>query len=116
MTINRVISQLMKKTGCTQARMAKAIGVVSANAVGSKLNIDNMTFDRAVEMLNVIGYEVVVQPVTSGHRKEGAIVVDQIREPRPERKRKKASLAAADAGNGGRKADADSGSEKKATE
>ena len=38
--------------------MAKAIGKQKANEVSSRLTNPNMSFDKAVEMLNVLGYEV----------------------------------------------------------
>jgi hypothetical protein len=36
-----------------------------------------MTFDLAVEMLNVLGYEVVIQEKKSGRRGNDQIVIDQ---------------------------------------
>ena len=43
--------------------MAKAIGKQEANEVSSRLTNPNMSFDKAVEMLSVLGYEVVIQSV-----------------------------------------------------
>ena len=76
MRINRAIKQVMKENGVTQRRMAIAIGKSKPNDISARLMSKNMSFDKAIEMLNVMGYEVVVQPVTKGQRKEGTIVID----------------------------------------
>ncbi|MCD8201026.1 MAG: helix-turn-helix domain-containing protein [Clostridia bacterium] len=80
MTVTKAISKIMKEQKCTQRTMAMALGMKRASDVGSRLSYDNLSFDKAVEMLNVLGYEVVFQPVTGGHRKEGSVVVNQVRE------------------------------------
>ena len=49
--------------------MAKAIGKQEANEVSSRLTNPNMSFDKAVEMLNVLGYEVVIQERRPGARR-----------------------------------------------
>lgn len=76
MKINKAIIAIMREKKFTQKMMASAIGKPSANAVGSRLSSTNMTFDRAQEMLEVLGYEIVIQPVTAGQRKDGAYVID----------------------------------------
>jgi hypothetical protein len=35
-----------------------------------------MSFDKAIEMLNVLGYEVVIQERKSGNRRNDQIVID----------------------------------------
>lgn len=76
MVINKAISHLMRENKVTQAMMAKFIGVTSANAIGSKLHVANMTFDRAIEMLEVMGYEVVIQKRKPGARSRDQIVLE----------------------------------------
>lgn len=49
--------------------MAKAIGKQKANEVSSRLTNPNMSFDKAVEMLNVLGCEVVIQERRPGARR-----------------------------------------------
>ena len=49
--------------------MAKAIGKQKANEVSSRPTNPNMSFDKAVEMLNVLGYEVVIQERRPGARR-----------------------------------------------
>lgn len=76
MRINKAITTIMKKEGWSQKQMATAIGKNRPNDVSARLASKNMSFDKATEMLSVMGYEVVVQPVTAGQRKDGAIVID----------------------------------------
>ena len=45
-----------------------------------RLSRSNITFDTAQEMLDKMGYEIVIQPVSAGKRKEGAIVIDGVDE------------------------------------
>ena len=76
MRINKAINTIMKKEGWSLKQMATAIGKKRPNDVSARLASQNMSFDKATEMLAAMGYEVVVQPVTAGQRKEGAIVID----------------------------------------
>lgn len=76
MTINKVIKELMKAEGMSQMTMALAIGKKKPNDVSARLNNDNMTFDRAIEMLSALGYEVVVQKRKRGKRTEGQILIE----------------------------------------
>jgi predicted XRE-type DNA-binding protein len=75
MRINKAINAIMKKEGWSQKQMATAIGKQRPNDVSARLASKNMSFDKAIEMLAAMGYEVVVQPVTAGQRKDGAIVI-----------------------------------------
>lgn len=74
-TINAIIRDAMKSAGITQQAMAYAIGKKKATDVSTRLVSENMTINRALEMLNVCGYEIVVQPVKKGNRPDGQIVV-----------------------------------------
>lgn len=76
MKINKAISKVMKEKGCTLKQMAKCIGKDRPNDVSARLASKNMSFDKAMEMLDVLGYEIVIQPVTAGQRKDGSIVID----------------------------------------
>ena len=57
--------------------MAKAIGKQKANEVSSRLTNPNISFDKAVEMLSVLGYEVVIQERRPGARRAEQSVIDQ---------------------------------------
>lgn len=86
MTINKVIKELMKAEGMSQMTMALAIGKKKPNDVSARLNNDNMTFDRAIEMLSALGYEVVVQKRKRGKRTEGQILVEMSSKDEEEQK------------------------------
>ena len=75
MTINNIIRAIMKEKKVSQLSMASAIGKERANDVSARLASKNMTFDRAIEMLSVLGYEVVVQERRKGGRPDGQFVV-----------------------------------------
>lgn len=74
-TVNKAIREIMRSKGVTLQSMAKSIKKEEAKEVSSRLGSKNMTFDKAIEMLSVMGYEVVVQPRTSGDRKAGQYVI-----------------------------------------
>lgn len=77
MNINEIIRTLMKENKVTQSSMAASIGKKRANDVSARLVSKNMTFDSAIEMLEVMGYEVVVQKRTAGTRGKDQIVVER---------------------------------------
>lgn len=73
--INEIIKSLMKDQSMPQLSMAKAIRKQRANDVSARLMSGNMTVDRVIEMLDVLGYELVVQQRTSGNRGKDQILV-----------------------------------------
>lgn len=77
MQINKAIRQVMRDKGVSLLSMAKAIGKERGNDVSSRLNIPNMTINNVVEMLDVLGYEIVIQERKPGVRRADQIVIDQ---------------------------------------
>ena len=77
MQINKAIRSLMKEKNISLISMAKAIGKQRGNDVSSRLLSPNMTFDKAVEMLDVLGYEIIIQERRPGARRADQIVIDQ---------------------------------------
>lgn len=75
MTINKIIAACMKEKNMTQQTMARAIHKEKATDVSARLASKNMTFAKAIEMLEVLGYEVIVQEKRQGRRADGQIVV-----------------------------------------
>lgn len=75
MVINEVIAQIMRDKKVTQISMAKSIGKEKATDVSARLASKNMTFNKAIEMLEVMGYEVVVQPIQKGKRPSGQYII-----------------------------------------
>lgn len=76
-TINEAIRAIMKERKITQQAMASALGKERPNDISARLNYKNMSFDRAIEMLSVCGYEVVVQEKKRGKRPDGQILIIQ---------------------------------------
>lgn len=77
MQINKAIRQVMRDKGVSLLSMAKAIGKDRTGDVNARLYSPNMTFNKAVEMLDVLGYEVVIQERKPGARRADQIVIDQ---------------------------------------
>ena len=77
MQINKAIRQVMRDKGVSLLSMAKAIWKERGNDVSARLNIPNMTINNVVEMLDVLGYEIVVQERKPGARRADQIVIDQ---------------------------------------
>lgn len=77
MQINKVIRELMKKKDTSLLSMAKSLGKDKGNDISARLSHSNMSFDKAVEMLDVLGYEIVVQERKQGSRRADQIVIDQ---------------------------------------
>lgn len=77
MYINQAIRSLMKSKNISLLSMAKSLGKQRGNEISSRLRSENMSFNSAVEMLNVLGYEIVIQERKSGVRRADQIVIDQ---------------------------------------
>lgn len=77
MQINKVIRELMKKKNTSLLSMAKSLGKEKGNDISARLHHSNMSFDKAVEMLDVLGYEIIVQERKQGGRRADQIVIDQ---------------------------------------
>lgn len=76
MLVNEAIKKIMKEKRVTQQMMANALGKKKANEIGARLNYPNMSIPSIVEMLEVLGYELVIQEVKSGKRREDQIVIE----------------------------------------
>lgn len=77
MQINKAIRQVMREKGVSLLSMAKSIGKGRENDISARPINTNMTFDKAVEMLNVLGYEIVIQERRPGAKRADQIVIDQ---------------------------------------
>lgn len=87
MKINKAIREVMRQKGMTLSAMGNSLRKVDrktgeikpliGNDVSARLTNDNLSFDKAVEMLNVLGYEIVIQEKKSGGRRADQVVIDQ---------------------------------------
>lgn len=73
-----IVKQTLKEKGISQTQLASMLGYTAAAGVTNRLCASSKDMSCALfaKMLDVIGYEVVVQPKTSGKRKEGSIVLE----------------------------------------
>lgn len=78
MFINKAIRNIMKEKNVSLLTMAKSLGKERGNEISSRLRSENLSFNSAVEMLNVLGYEIVIQERKPGSRRADQIVIDQI--------------------------------------
>ena len=78
MTAKEAIRQALSDRNTTQTKLAELLGYASSTGVSNKLNstTQELSVDTVIRMLDVLDYEVVVQPKTSGKRKEGSIVLE----------------------------------------
>ena len=76
MKVGQAIKQAMKATHTTQIQMKDRIGVKSQTVVSMRLSSDGVSISNVLEMLDAIGYELVIQPKRPGRRPEGQFVID----------------------------------------
>ena len=77
MKLNKAIRDLMKEKKMSLLAMAIALGKTKGNDISARLNNGNMSFEKAVEMLDILGYEIVIQERKQGGRRADQIVIDQ---------------------------------------
>lgn len=69
------------KTKSTQAKLAKDLGLKSQSVIAQRLRLGNISVEKAVEMLNAVEYEMVIQPIKRGRRSDGQIKITICDEP-----------------------------------
>jgi len=75
MKAEKAIKQIIKKTGFTQKRLAEVLGYPHQSNIAEKLRCKNMYVAAVVELLDVMGYELVIQPKKRGRRPDGQILI-----------------------------------------
>lgn len=84
MKITEVLRAIMKDTKTTQSRLVELVEskypnskIKTQSAVAQRLRRQNISFDTLLEMTEVMGYEIVIQPKsTRGKRAFGSYVAD----------------------------------------
>lgn len=86
MKINKAIRNLMKQKNVTLAMMGNSLYKVDkktgetihlkSNDVSARLVSENLLLDKVLEMLDVLGYELVIQEKKRGSRRVDQIVID----------------------------------------
>lgn len=82
MYVNKAIRDLMKEKGVSLLTMAKALGKTKGNDISARLQTTNLSVNKVVEMLSVLGYELVIQERKPGVRRADQIVIDQKEDPK----------------------------------
>ena len=77
MKIGEAIRQAMKNQKTTQKQLADRIGAKSQSVISERLKMDNLSINTVIEMLDGIGYEMVIQEKKRGRRPEGQIIIDR---------------------------------------
>lgn len=75
MKINKIIRQLMIEKNISLLDMAVAIEKKRGNDISARLSTENMTISKSIEMLDILGYDLIVQ--RKEDYKSGQIIVDQ---------------------------------------
>lgn len=84
MKINKAIREVMRQKGMSLSSMESSLGIIPkkntkpGNSISARLNSDNLTFNTAVGMLNILGYEIVIQEKRQGNRRTDLMVINQI--------------------------------------
>ncbi len=75
MTSKEAIKTAMACKRVTQDKLASMMGYCTSSGIRNRLD-SKISCDLLIQMLDCLDYEVVVQPKTSGKRKEGSIVLE----------------------------------------
>ncbi len=87
MKINKAIRMIMRMQGMTLSNMGSSLKKIdkrtgaekplSGNDISARLSYDNLSFDKAMEMLDVLGYEIILQEKDKGDLSKKQIVINQ---------------------------------------
>ena len=75
MRASEIIKSAMKESRITQEQLRDIMGLNHQSAVSVRINSPNPKLDTLIEVLDAIGYELVIQPKKRGRRPEGQEVV-----------------------------------------
>jgi len=77
MKVNEAIKSLMKERKFRQATMAELLGMKRVTDVSVRLISENMQTDKIIEMLEPMGYELIIQKKLPGTRPRDQIVIER---------------------------------------
>lgn len=69
-----MFKELLKASPMTQTQLAKTLGVNQSN-VSMNMGHDNPSINTVLAYLEILGYELVVQPKKPGRRPDGQILI-----------------------------------------
>lgn len=76
MKIGEAIKTALKETKTTQTQLQKRINAKTQSVIAMRCRADSLSTETVIEMLDEIGYELVIQPRKPGKRPAGQIVID----------------------------------------
>jgi hypothetical protein len=74
-TASDVTRDILARREITQTAFAAMLGLKTYHAVQTRLSKPNITSDNLEQMLRALGYEVVIQPISSGRRPPNSYVL-----------------------------------------
>jgi len=77
MKINEAIKSIMRADGVRQSMLATMIGAKSEGTISSRLSTHNLSAETIIEMLEPMGYELVIQKKLPGTRPRDQIVIER---------------------------------------
>lgn len=73
--IGEAIKKAMKDTNTTQTQMARLVGAKSQSVISERLKMSNLSINTVVEMLDAIGYDLVIEKRKQGRRREDRLII-----------------------------------------
>lgn len=80
MNANEIIKELIKRSDFTQTTLARAMGYSTQSGIASRLNKNDMGVSLLVKMLDILGYDLVIQPKKRGRKSEDQFFVEPVSE------------------------------------
>lgn len=77
MKIGEAIKQALKNQKTTQQQLADRIGAKSQSVIAQRLRMNNLSIEIILEMLDAIGYEIVIQEKKPGRRRDDQILIER---------------------------------------
>ena len=62
MKMREAILSVMKEKKISQTALAKMLGYPHQSTIAGRLNVKNMSVNSSIEMLDMLGYDLVVRP------------------------------------------------------
>lgn len=77
MKMNEALKIAMKNQKTTQQQLADRIGAKSQSVISERLKMENLSVNTVLEMLDAIGYEMIIQEKRRGRRPEGQLIIER---------------------------------------
>ena len=77
MKVNVAIKAVMKESGFKHSMMAQILGMKTTANVAVRLSSENLQTDKIIEMLEPMGYELIIQKKLPGTRPRDQIVIER---------------------------------------